>query len=222
MYSISSVTPFLAALVPILSCLALRNRNPHTIASESQTRPSSNRQLLPGGYRGTSTRSQATQGSTGTMLPHSSNGTTDSCTSHDSQKFSNTLQPARNQNESIASRRAYQHYTARTSRDDPFFSEELYRGMLNGKPDNAHVGSMYTSSKQQEIDAYYRRLMAPRPEQQRKPSPPPTPPPRLRMEAGTYWNPEWSNWVNVDDAEPLVQTQHQGDDSPESPSVSPP
>ena len=168
------------------------------------------------------------------MPPHGSNDTTDGDTSHDSRRSSNTVQPARNENGHIAPRRAYQHYTARTGRDDPFFSDELYGGMLNGQPNNKHVGSIYTCSQQQEIDAYYRRLMAPRPTAQSKTSVPQTPPPRLRMEVAKsangsdlavgdigYWNPEWSVFVNDDDAEPLLQTQYPDEYSPGSPPRSP-
>lgn len=63
----------------------------------------------------------------------------------------------------IAPRRASQQSTARYIQDDPFFSDELFNGMLNGQPDNNHVGSMYTRSQQRDIDDYYQRLMAPRP-----------------------------------------------------------
>ena len=167
------------------------------------------------------------------MPSHDSNGTTDNNTSHNSRSSSNsvqpassnTVQPARNENEKTAPRRSHLHYAACTSRDDPFFSDELYRDMLNGQPNNNHVGSMYTTSKQQEIDSYFRRLMAP-PRPQRKISPPPTPPPRLRMDTPKvgeipYWDPEWNQWVNLDDAdEPLVETQKPGECNPRSPTSS--
>ena len=192
----------------------MENKDPHKIAGGHQIPLWLQRLLLQSGQRSTSTRNHTTEGFADIMSPHGSNGTTNGCTSHDSGDFSTTLQPARNQNGYIAPLRAYQQYTARTGRDDPFFSNELYHGMLNGQPDNKQVGRMYTNSQQQEIDAYYRRLMAPRPEQQPKISAPPTPPPRLRMEAMTsangsdlavgdmaYWNPEWSDFVNDDDAE---------------------
>ena len=204
---------------------------PH--AEERQKRPLSQHLLLPGGQRGSSTRNYTIQGSTVSMPPNGSNGTTDGDNSHEAKRSSNTVQPARNENGDIAPRRAYQHYTGRTGRDDPFFSDELYEGMLNGRPNNNHVGSIYTVSQQQEIDAYYRRLMAPRPTKQYQASVPQTPPPRLRMEVANpangsdlavgdigdiaYWNPEWSLFVNDDDAEPLLQTQHPDEFSPGSP-----
>ena len=225
--------PFLAALVPISFCLAMGNSNGDTITGKRHKRPLSQHLLLPGDQRGSSTRNHTIQGSTGSMPPHGPNGTTDGDTSHDSRRSPNTVQPARNENENIAPRRAY-HYTARTGRDDPFFNDELYAGMLNGQPGNNHVGSLYTSSQQQEIDEYYRRLMAPRPTAQSKTSVPQTPPPRLRMEAAksadgsglavgdiAYWNPEWSMFVNEHDAEPLLQTQYPDDYSPGSPPMSP-
>ena len=202
--------------------------NPHT--AERQKRPLSPRLLLPGGQRVSSTRNHTIQGSTDSMPPHGSNSTTDGDTSHDSRRSSNTVQPACNENGNIAPRRAYQHYTAGTVRDDPFFSDELYEGMLNGRPNNNHGGRIYTVSQQQEIDAYYRRLMAPRPTIQYKTSVPQTPPPRLRMEAANpangsdlavgdiaYWNPEWSVFVNDDDAEPLLETQYPDEFRPGSP-----
>ena len=68
----------------------------------------------------------------------------------------NTGQPATH-------RRAYLQAKARATQDDPFFSDELFEGMLNGQPDNNHVGSMYTVAQQKEHDEYYRRLMMPRP-----------------------------------------------------------
>ena len=206
------------------------NRNPRTVAGERQKRPLAQRLLLPGGQRGSSTRNHTIQGSTGSMPPHGSNSSTDGDTSHNSRRSSNTVQPARNEDGNIAPRRAYQHYTARTGRDDPFFSDELFGGMLNGQPNNNHVGSIYTGSQQREIDAYYRRLMAPRPTAQSKISVPQTPPPRLRMEVANpgngldlavgdiaYWNPEWSMFVNDDDAEPLLQTENPDEYDPGSP-----
>ena len=212
----------------------MENSKPTTIAEQRRIGPLSHRQPLPGGQRDSSTYNHTIQGSTASMPRHGPNGTADGYSSHDSGRDSNIVQPARNENGQITPRRAYQHYTARTGRDDPFFSEELYRGMLNGHPNNKHVGSMYTASQQQEIDAYYRRLLTPRPNPHFKPSVPPTPPPRLRMEPITsangsdldvgdigYWNPEWSQFVNDDDAEPLLQQQNPDEASPGSPPKSP-
>ena len=227
LYSKLSITPLLSELALIASCLAMGKENPHT--GERQKWPLSQSLLLPGDQRGSSTRNHTIQDSTGSMPPHGSNSTTDGDTSF-AGRSSNTVQPAHNENGNIAPRRAYQHYTARTGRDDPFFSDELYEGMLNGRPNNHHVGSIYTVSQQQEIDAYYRRLMAPRPTARSKTSVPQTPPPRLRMEEANpangsdlavgdiaYWNPEWSVFVNDDDAEPLLETHHPDEFSPGSP-----
>ena len=212
----------------------MENNKRHTIAEERQTRSSSHRQPLPGGQRVSSSRNHTIQGSTASMPPHGSKGTADGYSSHDSRTISNTMQHARQENGPITPCRAYQHYTARTSRDDPFFSDQLYRGMLNGQPNNKHVGSIYTASQQQEINAYYRRLLTPRLNPDFKPSPPPSPPPRLRMEASTsadgsdlaigdigYWNPEWSQFVNDDDAEPLLQKENPDESTPKSPPKSP-
>lgn len=163
------------------------------------------------------------------MSTHRSNGTTNNSSSRDPGSSSNTVQPALNENVNIARRRAYRHLAARTSRNDPFFSDELFQGMLNGQPSNEHIGSMYTTSKQQEINEYYRRLLAPRPNSQPQVSAPQTPPPRLRTDTAnpadlavddiSYWNPEWSWFVNDDDAEPLLEAQNPeeyGDRSPPS------
>ena len=168
------------------------------------------------------------------MPSHGPNATADGYSPHNIRESSNTVQPARSENGMIAPRRAYQHYTARTGRDDPFFSNELYVGMLDGHPNNNHVGSIYSGSQEQEIDAYYRRLTAPRPNSQRKTSVPQTPPPRLRMETAksadgldlavgdiTYWNPEWSEFINDDDAKPLLQRLYPDEYNLGSPSRSP-
>lgn len=48
-------------------------------------------------------------------------------------------------------------------RDEPFLSHELFKGMLKGQPDNAHVGSMYTAAQEREYDEYYERVTGRRP-----------------------------------------------------------
>ena len=68
-----------------------------------------------------------------------------------------------NENAHIAPQRPYRRRTASTSRDDPFLSDELLDGMLNGHPHANYVGSIYTRSLQKEIDEYYQRVMAPPP-----------------------------------------------------------
>ena len=83
--------------------------------------------------------------------------------------------------------RPHQQPAARAIQDDPFFPDELFNGMLNGQPDNNHIGSIYTRSQQQEIDEYYYRLIAPRPRPEAQTNArqgPMPPPPRPRMEEG--------------------------------------
>ena len=202
------------------------------MAEERQTL--SHRQPLSSGQRDSSTCNHTIQGPTAGMPPKVTNATADGYSSHGPGRISRAEQPARQEAGQIAPHRAYQHFAARTSRDEPFFSDQLYRGMLNGQPKNKHVGRIYTASQEQEIDEYYRRLLTPHPNPHFRPSPPPSPPPRLRMEETTpadgsdlavgdigYWNPEWSMFVNDDDAEPLLQKQNPDDSSPRSPPKSP-
>ncbi|KAM0801054.1 hypothetical protein BDR22DRAFT_907134 [Usnea florida] len=63
------------------------------------------------------------------------------------------------------------------SHDDPFFSDELFNGMLTGQPNNNHIGSIYTISQQREHDEHYDRLMIPRNTKNHPQHPPPPPQP---------------------------------------------
>lgn len=131
-------------------------RNPDTNVGERQLRPSSHHQRQPAGP------------------PDDDN----SCVPGSSADLA---EPAHDD----APRRAHQNPAARTIQDDPFFPDELFNGMLNGQPQNNHVGSIYTRSQQQEIDEYYHRLMAPRPRpeaQKNTQDGPMPPPPRPRTQ----------------------------------------
>lgn len=63
-----------------------------------------------------------------------------------------------------APRRQHRQPARNTIRDDPFFSDELFNGMLTGQPDRNHVGRIYTRSQQRDIDEYYQRVTGARPE----------------------------------------------------------
>ncbi len=81
--------------------------------------------------------------------------------SYDSGNRPDLMEPTRN-DANTSSRQAHQQPTANPVQDDPFFSDELYNGMLNGRPDAHHVGSMYTRSQQRAFDNFYQNLMASR------------------------------------------------------------
>ena len=124
--------------------------------------------------------------------------------------------------------RAYQQATADTARDDPFFSDELFNGMLNGQPDNNHVGSIYICSQEQEIDEYHRRQLMPRPRHGQGSNAPV----ESRMSLSCFsvldgvaqqgggselvigdmdiagWNAEWEAFVYGHDAEPLLRAHY--------------
>ena len=51
--------------------------------------------------------------------------------------------------------------TPRHIQDDPFLSSSLFNGMLTNRPNNNHIGSIYTRSQQREHDDYYERLLTP-------------------------------------------------------------
>ncbi|CAD6594045.1 MAG: hypothetical protein ASARMPREDX12_007992 [Alectoria sarmentosa] len=140
---------------------ALGNSNVYTNTREAQPRPSSHRQRQPGSERTSSAINPILKESTcdRRAYPHSRPKSYDS---YDSRSPSSSVEPSRNGAHTV-SRPTHQHPTASTVQDDPFFSDELFNGMLNGQPDANHVGSMYTRSYQREIDDYYQRLMAPRP-----------------------------------------------------------
>ena len=141
---------------------ALGNSNVYTNTREPQPRPSSHRQRQPGSEGISSAINPFFTVSTCDRRANAPYNRPKSYDSYDSRSPSSPVEPSRN-DAHTASRRAYQHPTASTVQDDPFFSDELYNGMLDGHPDAAHVGSMYTRSYQREIDDYYQRLMAPRP-----------------------------------------------------------
>ena len=133
--------------------------------------------------------------------------------------------------------RAYQQAIASAARDDPFFSDELFNGMLNGQPDNNHVGSMYTCSQQQETDEYHRRQMMPRPRPgtvsnalaDSGPSPlsfsvldgavRQADRPDLIVGDMAGWNVEWEGFINGHDAEPLLRALCQDEHSTEEDEV---
>ena len=118
------------------------------------------------------------------MPSHDPNGPTEGHSSHNSGASSNSRESTRNIEAHMAHRHTNQQSAMSTSQDDPFFPDELSNGMLNGHPNNNHVGSIYTRSQQQEIDEYYHRLMTPRPRpeaQTKARECPMPPPPRLRM-----------------------------------------
>ena len=91
-------------------------RNPDTNAGERQLRPSSHHQRQP-------------------------DGPPDDDNSSDAGNSADHAEPAHHD----APRRAHQYPTARTIQDDPFFPDELFNGMLNGQPQNNHVGREFPS-----------------------------------------------------------------------------
>lgn len=121
--------------------------NSYTHAGETQARPFSHGQRQPGSERFSSALNSTAEQVIGDMPAHAPQ---------------DPVQPAPN-GTPPAFRRAYQQPTASTIQDDPFFSDELFDGMLNGQPDANHVGSIYTRSQKDDIDQYYQRLMAPHP-----------------------------------------------------------
>lgn len=141
---------------------ALGNSNVYTNNREPQPRPSSHRQRQPGSERISSAINPVFKNSTCDRRAYAPYSRPKSYDSYDSRSPSSPVEPSRN-DAHTASRRAYRQSTASTVQDDPFFSDELFNGMLNGQPDANHVGSMYTRSYQREIDDYYQRLMTPRP-----------------------------------------------------------
>ena len=205
------------------------NRNTHTAGRQPSAQPHARRRQ--GSEQFSSSVRPQIPGPTGNMPSHDRNGPTDVYTSRQSGITSNHGESAHSGRERSAPRQVYRHYTTRAAQDDPFLSDEHFYGMLNGRPDNNHLGRTYTHAQQQDIDEYYRRLMTPRPSAQSRTRAPDSPPPRLRMEAprsadgsdfaaGDHadWDHEWSAFVNDYDAEPLL-----GEDYPdEYPSRFPP
>ena len=159
------------------------NANYYTNTAEPQPRSSSHRQRRPGSERISSTLNPTVENSAGDIPFHVQNNPSEDYNSRDSENESNLMEPARNDTK-IESRRAHQQPAASDAQDDPFFSDELYDGMLNGQPESRHVGRMYTRSRQAEIDEYYQRLTTPRPRvetETNNPEAPLTPPQQYKQ-----------------------------------------
>ncbi|KAF6224640.1 hypothetical protein HO173_012983 [Letharia columbiana] len=160
------------------------NANTYTNTGELQPRPSSRRQRQAGSERFSSVLNSTVEEISGDAPAHVPDNALEGYNSHDCGDQSNPVESARI-DAYTAPRRAYQQPTASTVRDDPFFSDELFNGMLDGRPDANHVGSMYTRAQQREIDNYYQRLMAPRAGVENESGTPEDvmpPPPRFREE----------------------------------------
>ena len=217
--------------------------NPSMSTGEPQPSHSSSSQRQPRSERLHSVQNPAIQDVTDDMPSYDQNGPTEGRSSYNPGSSAARVQLTRDGNGNIAPRRAYQHFEESTAQDDPFFSDELFEGMLNGNPDINHVGSMYTHAQQQEIDDYYHRLMTPHPRPESAPSapqnpmPPPPPPIQVAQVAGSAtqpveesdlavgdiagWDPAWSEFVNVHDAVPLLQAGHPDGYEEKSPPGSP-
>ena len=215
----------------------VETRRPHENTGERQPPPSSHPQRQPDSEPFRSDLDPAVQNVMGDVPSNGPEGPTESNNFHHPGSSVVPAQPTRNEDEHIPPHLAYQHYTASTAQDDPFFPDELFNGMLNGHPDNTHVGSIYTLSQQQEIDNYYRHLMAPRPssasQQTSAPQnsiipPPPLVPPRpadgsdLTVGDISQWDPAWSAFVHDDDdAEALLRAQYPDEYAERSPPAEP-
>lgn len=127
-----------------------------------QSQHPSHRQRQPGSERISSATNPTVENNVGDPPYHIQSNRPGDYRSHGSGNQSNPVASARNDSHTTP-RQAHQQATARAVQDDPFFSDELYNGMLNGQPENNQVGRMYTRSQQQEIDQHYQRLMTPRP-----------------------------------------------------------
>ena len=143
-------------------------------AGEPKPRPSSHRQRQAGSERINPTLNPTVEDTAGDTLGHASSGAPEGNGSNNPGDHPNSREMTRN-NARTEPRRQHQQPAVNTVRDDPFFSDELFNGMLNDQPDSNHVGSMYTRSHQREIDAYYQRVTDPRP--------------RLEPESDTLENP---------------------------------
>lgn len=201
-----------------------------TTTAASRPRPSSYSQHQPGSERFRSAQSPTIQDATDDVISYGENSPTEDRNSHSLDSPTARIELHRDRNGNIAPRHAYQHFEQRTAQDDPFFSDELFEGMLNGIPDNNHVGNVYTHAQQGEIDDYYHVLMTPHPRPDTAPNtmPPPPPPPtqpvpeaansasqpaaESDLEIGDIagWDPAWEDFVNVHDAETLLQLQAGG------------
>lgn len=142
----------------------------------SQSRPSSHRQRQAGSERTNPTLNPIVEDTAGDTHGSVSHGASEGNGSNDSGNQRNPGEMV--QNDAHTERRGqYQQPAVNNVRDDPFFSDELFNGMLNGQPDNNHVGSMYTRSHQREIDEYYLRVTGPRPGVEPESNPPENPVP---------------------------------------------
>ena len=120
-----------------------------------ESRPSSHPQRQAGSERTNPTVNSTVQGTAGDSQGHASHGTL---------QGNGSIDPEMAQKNARAERRAQgQQPAVRNIRDDPFFSDELFIGMLNDQPNNDHVGRMYARFHQREIDEYYQRVTDPRP-----------------------------------------------------------
>ena len=134
----------------------------HNEIEGSQSRPLSHHQRQAGSERTNPTHDPAVEDTAGDTPGHASHGSPEGNESNDPEDQPNPGEVAQD-DAHTTHRRQYQQPAVNTVRDDPFFSDELFNGMLNGQPDNNHVGSMYTRSHQREIDEYYRRVTGLRP-----------------------------------------------------------
>lgn len=134
----------------------------YTQMGEPQAQPSSRSQRQPGRERLSSGLNPNAEDSSGRTPAHDNYNPPEAPASNHLGNQPNNVNSNRNATQT-APRQAYQQPTASYVQDDPFFSDELYNGMLNGHPDANHVGSIYTRAKQQDIDEYYRRVMTMRP-----------------------------------------------------------
>lgn len=121
--------------------------NHSNVVAEPQSQFTSNRQRPAGSERTNPTLDSTVVETAGDNVSHAA---PDGSVSNVPENRPN---PGENNLRSVP-RRHYQHPAVNAVRDDPFFSDELFNGMLNGQPDTNHVGSMYTQSHQRDIDEY--------------------------------------------------------------------
>lgn len=129
---------------------------------EPHSRPSSHRQRQAGSERTNAALNPEVGGPARETLHAIPHGDPEGNGSNESEKQPNPGEVTHNDVRSTP-RQQYRLPAANTVRDDPFFSDELFNGMLNGQPDSNHIGNMYTRSHQREIDEYYQRVTGQRP-----------------------------------------------------------
>ena len=154
---------------------------------EPQPRPSSHRQRQAGSERINPALNPTVEDSAGDTQSHSPQGAPEGIGPSDSGNQPNPAEVAEYYAHTAPCRQ-YQQPAAST-RDDPFFSDELFNGMLNGQPDSNHIGSMYTRSHQREIDAYYQRVTGKRPGLEPESDTPENPVPSLAQQHMTQNTP---------------------------------